>query len=334
MKIITYSNRGEESVGILHEQKVYPINQVEGVLVKSLEEFLQLEENGWHLLEGFYEFIKKSPKNCDVLDLNECEIQAPLKKPNSLRDAYAFKQHVATSRMNRGVEMIPEFDQYPVFYFSNHNAIQGPYEDVECMPDHFQKLDFELEIAIIIGKQGRNIKAQDADQYIAGFTILNDFSARRLQMEEMKLNLGPAKGKDFSSVIGPYLVTPNELEENLLPTPEGHIGKCYDLEMKCWVNGELLSSGNMSSMYWTFAEIIERCSYGVTLYPGDIIGSGTVGTGCLLEINGTNKRKDPSYQGKWLENGDVVEMEISKLGRTKNKIITENSEHSILELKK
>jgi fumarylacetoacetate (FAA) hydrolase len=248
MKIVYYSNISEECLGVLYEQNLYPINQIKGLHVKSLEEFLRLEKKGWDILNEFHKSIIDTPDNFIKVDANKCIIQAPLKKPNSFRDAYAFRQHVTTSRMNRGLEMISEFDHFPIFYFSNHNAIQGPYEVIECMPDHFEKLDYELEIAIIIGKKGRNIKAQEADKYIAGFTILNDFSARRLQMEEMKLNLGPAKGKDFSSVIGPYLVTPDELENNLIDAPEGHFGKCYDLEMKCWVNGELLSSGNMSSM--------------------------------------------------------------------------------------
>jgi fumarylacetoacetate (FAA) hydrolase len=124
------------------------------------------------------------------------EVLAPVPHPSSCRDGYAFRQHVASARKNRRVEMIPEFDQYPIFYFTNHNSIQG-MGDVECMPDHFEKLDFELEAAIVIGKKGRNIRASEADAYIAGYMIMNDLSARTLQMEEMQLNLGPAKGQGF-----------------------------------------------------------------------------------------------------------------------------------------
>ena len=157
------------------------------------------------------------------------------------------------------------------------------------MPDHFQKLDYELEFAIVIGKGGRNILSKDAENHIAGFCILNDLSARKLQLEEMKLNLGPAKGKDFANVIGPYLVTPDELEPRSV---DSKTGKRYDLRMSCYVNGELLSEGNARDMNWSFSEIIERASYGVELFPGDIIGSGTVGKGCLLELNGTKKRRE------------------------------------------
>jgi fumarylacetoacetate (FAA) hydrolase len=229
--------------------------------------------------------------------------------------------------------MIKEFDQYPIFYFTNHNAVQGP-GDIYCMPDHFQQLDFELEVAIVIGKEGRNIKAKDADAYIAGFTIMNDLSARKLQMEEMLLNLGPAKGKDFSTVIGPWLVTPDELSPYLVHAKQGHVGNNYNLSMKCWVNDILVSEGNVKDMDWTFAEIIERCSYGVTIFPGDVIGSGTVGTGCFLELNGTGKLHDPNYQPQWLQANDTVKMTIDGLGTLVNTIKAEATDWSILALKK
>jgi fumarylacetoacetate (FAA) hydrolase len=234
---------------------------------------------------------------------------------------------VAAARRNRKVDMIAEFDQYPIFYFTNHNAIQGPGE-IECMPDHFQKLDFELEVAVVLNKKGRNIKAADADSFIAGYMIMNDMSARTLQMEEMLLNLGPAKGKDFSTVIGPWLVTPDELEQYKTTPKEGHTGVTYNLEMKCVVNGKQVSSGNMADMDWTFAEIIERCAYGCDVLPGDVIGSGTVGTGCFLELNGTGLLNDPNYQPQWLQPNDLVEMEITGLGMLGNIIKKSNDDFS------
>ncbi len=260
-------------------------------------------------------------------------ILAPVTHPTSCRDGYAFRQHVAAARRNRKVDMIAEFDEYPIFYFTNHNAIQGPGEIV-CMPDHFQKLDFELEASIVIGKKGRNIKAADADEYIAGYMIMNDMSARTLQMEEMLLNLGPAKGKDFSTVIGPMLVTPDELEAYKIPAKPNHVGNNYNLNMSCYVNGVQVSSGNMGDMDWTFAEIIERCAYGVDILPGDVIGSGTVGTGCFLELNGTGLLNDSNYKVQWLQPNDVVTMEIDGLGLLSNTIIAEKTDWSILGLKK
>jgi fumarylacetoacetate (FAA) hydrolase len=202
------------------------------------------------------------------------------------------------------------------------------------MPDHFEKLDFELECAVLICKHGRNIAASEAEDYIAGLMIMNDFSARQLQMEEMILNLGPAKGKDFSTAIGPWLVSLDELEPFEIPAKDGHTGRSWHLKMSCTVNGVQVSSGNLGDMDWTFAEIIERCSYGADLYPGDVIGSGTVGTGCFLELNGTGKLNDPDYREQWLQEGDVVEMQMDELGKLTNTIVREESEFSLLKRKK
>jgi fumarylacetoacetate (FAA) hydrolase len=265
--------------------------------------------------------------------VEEASLLAPIPFPTSCRDGYAFRQHVAAARRNRKVPMIPEFDQYPVFYFTNHHSIQGPGE-IMCMPDHFHKLDFELEVAIVISKLGRNISAEEADEYIGGLMIMNDLSARTLQSEEMLLNLGPAKGKDFATAIGPYLVTLDELEEFEVPAKENHVGKAWNLNMKCSINGVQVSAGNLSDMDWTFAELIERASYGATLYPGDIIGSGTVGTGCFLELNGTGKLNDEYYAEQWLKEGDVIEMEVEVLGTLINTIVKEDSDFSIIEKKK
>jgi fumarylacetoacetate (FAA) hydrolase len=202
------------------------------------------------------------------------------------------------------------------------------------MPDHFEKLDFELEAAIVICKPGRNIPAAEADEYIGGLMIMNDMSARQLQLEEMLLNLGPAKGKDFCTIIGPILVTLDELEAYEVPCKENHTGKAWNLQMKCTINGNQVSEGNLSDMHWTFAEIIERSSYGVQLFAGDVIGSGTVGTGCFLELNSTAKLNDPDYTEQWLQEGDVIEMEIDGLGNLINTIVKEESDFSILGLKK
>jgi fumarylacetoacetate (FAA) hydrolase len=240
------------------------------------------------------------------------KLLAPVPRPTSMRDGYAFRQHVEAARRNRGVEMIPEFDLFPVFYFTNHQAVIGPGE-MEVMPEHLKKLDFELEAAIVIGKEGRNIKAENADEYIFGYMVMNDWSARYLQMEEMKLSLGPAKGKDFATAIGPYLVTKDELESRRIPGPKG---ERYDLEMTCRIGNEEVSRGNLKDMTWTFAQIIERASYGVTLYPGDVIGSGTVGTGCFLELNGSKV-----FDNRWVNIGDEVTCSIERLGDLTNIVV-------------
>ena len=321
MKLSTYTLKksDKELIGLLNKDSLINLNVFFGEI--CLLELIQLPD--WKEL-----IIKKTKlNNLTTHNLEEVKLLAPIPRPNSLRDAYAFRQHVETSRRNRGLEMIKEFDDFPVFYFSNHNAIFGPNDDIQCMPSHFEKLDYELEIAILIGKEGINVRAKNAKEYIAGFMIMNDMSSRGLQMKEMKLNLGPAKGKDFASVLGPYLVTPDELSGNIINEDDN--GCNYDLQMTCSLNGKLLSKGNLKDMAWSFEKIIERVSYGASIYPGDIIGSGTVGTGCLLEINGTNKLKSSDFTEVWLKENDVVEMEIEKLGKITNKIISNKSNYKI-----
>ena len=331
MKLVSYLHNGATKLGAVVEEELYSLQAVNEHLPNDLITFLQLEDEVRQETEK--KLLSMVAAATLIAPVKDYILLAPVPRPTSCRDGYAFRQHVEAARRNRGVEMIKEFDQYPIFYFTNHNAIQGP-GPITCMPDHFQQLDFELEIAIVIGKEGRNIKAKDADKYIAGYTIMNDLSARKLQMEEMLLNLGPAKGKDFSTVIGPWLVTPDELANFLVPAKQGHVGNNYNLSMKCWVNDQLVSSGNVKDMDWTFAEIIERCSYGVTMYPGDVIGSGTVGTGCFLELNGTGKLNNPNYTAQWLQPNDVVTMQIDGLGTLTNTMQAEATDWSILSLKK
>jgi len=331
MKLVSYKTEDREHLGVFVNGHIYNLNSCSKLIPDEMNAFLQ----------GGDDLMERAKKiNRDIVDGTLTpkeeifyELLAPVPHPTSCRDGYAFRQHVAAARRNRKVDMIAEFDQYPIFYFTNHNAIQGPGE-IECMPDHFQKLDFELEVAIVIGKKGRNVKAAEADEYIAGYMIMNDMSARTLQMEEMLLNLGPAKGKDFSTVIGPWLVTPDELDAFKVAPKPNHVGNAYNLKMTCSVNGKEVSSGNMADMDWTFAEIIERCAYGVDILPGDVIGSGTVGTGCFLELNGTGLLNDASYAPQWLQPGDDVEMEITGLGILTNIITKVDTDFSILGLKK
>lgn len=333
MKLVTYKHDGHAQTGILVESNIYPLHKIQPQIANNMRDMLNDWERQSALAKMVESEIKDGKHQTLGVPCSDDVLLAPVPQPTSCRDGYAFRQHVAAARRNRGVPMIPEFDQYPIFYFTNHNAIQGPGQ-IPCMPDHFEKLDFELEAAVVLGKHGRNVKAEEADQYIAGYMIMNDMSARRLQMEEMLLNLGPAKGKDFSTVIGPWLVTPDELEPYKISAKPGHVGHNYNLNMKCWVNGIQVSEGSVGDMDWTFAEIIERCAYGADIFPGDVIGSGTVGTGCFLELNGTGKLNDPQYKEQWLQDGDVVDMEITGLGRLSNTIIKENSNFSILALKK
>jgi fumarylacetoacetate (FAA) hydrolase len=229
-----------------------------------------------------------------------------LKSPRSIRDFYAFEAHVKTANANRGREVPPEWYQFPVFYFSNTSAIYGP-DDVIPYPSYTDALDYELEVACIIGKPGQDIRPEEAEDYIFGYMIFNDWSARDVQKLEMRVGLGPAKGKDFANSFGPYLVTPDELADR-------HTGRpgVYDLAMVARVNGKEMSRGSWKDLYWSFGDMIARASQDVLLQPGDVIGSGTVGTGCLLELT--------KGEGPWLQPGDVVELEVERLGVLRNTI--------------
>ncbi len=329
MKLVSYLKEEHDALAVLVGDMLYDMEYLHPDLPNTMSLFLAYWEDSYPVaLEGVRMIEEGRIAQGKGIPLTYVELLAPVPFPTSCRDGYAFRQHVEAARRNRKVPMIPEFDQYPVFYFTNHHSIKGPGE-VLCMPDHFEKLDFELEAAIVICKHGRNIKAEEADEYIGGLMIMNDLSARRLQMDEMLLNLGPAKGKDFATTVGPWLVTLDELEEAEIACKEGHTGKAWNLKMTCTVNGIQVSEGALGDMDWTFAEIIERVSYGVDLYPGDIIGSGTVGTGCFLELNGTGKLNDANYQEQWLQDGDVVEMEIDGLGILSNTIVAEESDWSL-----
>lgn len=334
MKLVSYLKDEHDQLGVLINNLVYDMEVLHQDLPNSMGMFLQYWEDSFPVAQAGELMLREGSRTSyKGIPVEEIIFLAPVPFPASCRDGYAFRQHVATARRNRGVNMIPEFDQYPIFYFTNHHSIQGPGE-VRCMPDHFEKLDFELEAAIVICKPCRNIKAEEADEYIGGLMIMNDLSARRLQSEEMLLNLGPVKGKDFANVLGPWLVTLDELAAFEIPPKENHVGKNWNLGMRCKVNGVQVSAGNLGDMDWTFAEIIERASYGVDLYPGDVIGSGTVGTGCFLELNGTGRLNDPNYMEQWLQPGDIVEMEIDGLGLLSNTIVAEETDWSILKRKK
>jgi fumarylacetoacetate (FAA) hydrolase len=237
------------------------------------------------------------------------ELRTPVPNPPTVRDFYAFEQHVKAARAKRNAGMIPEWYQIAVFYFSNTSALYGADEAIPY-PHASQELDFEMEMACVIGREGIDIAADEASAYIAGYMVMNDWSARDLQREEMKMNLGPAKGKDFATSLGPYLVTPDELADRRIGAGKD---ERFDLAMKGWIDDDQVTSANFKDIYFTFPQMIERASQSVRLRPGDMLGSGTCGTGCILEL-GTERHR-------WLQPGDVVALEIERLGRLRNTIV-------------
>jgi fumarylacetoacetate (FAA) hydrolase len=226
-----------------------------------------------------------SAREHDEYALEDVRLLAPVPRPPSVRDAYAFEEHIRNAARVTGRPGVPdEWYELPVFYFSNPAAIFGPDDEIP-FPAGSGELDYELEVAAVIGAEGA----------IGGFTVMNDWSARDLQRKEMKVGLGPAKGKDFATSLGPVVVTPDELGD-------------LRLEMVARVNGEERSRGNMADMYYSWEAIIERAATNTQLVPGDVIGSGTVGTGCILEHG----------DGRWLQPGDVVELEVEGIGVLRN----------------
>lgn len=285
-------------------------------LPSNVLEYLRAGETAHHeahKLEAWFASNHHAATPAGVaIEASSVEVLSPIPRPVSMRDGYAFRQHVETARRNRGLPMIDTFDEIPIFYFTNHLSVIGG-GDVKVEDLHLQNLDFELECAIVIGKGGKNIPAERADEHIYGFMVMNDWSARALQMQEMQMSLGPAKGKDFATSLGPCLVSKEALKDRIIPTPKGNH---YDLPMTASINGNIVSRGNVKDMHWTFAQILERVSYGVEVHPGEVIGSGTCGTGCLLELNGS-KVFDPPL---WLQLGDVVECSIDGIGTLTNHI--------------
>ena len=235
----------------------------------------------------------------EPLDASDLAFGPPVLEPPSFRDFYAFERHVGTMWRRRDMEIPDAWYRLPIFYFSNVSEIRGPGEPVWA-PRGSSELDYELEVAALIDTSGRDFDAKRGEEAIGGYTILNDWSARDLQREETTVRLGPAKGKDFASTFGPWLVTPDELAD-------ARRDKGYDLAMTASVNGVECSRGTWSSAQFGFGEMIERASADVRLRPGDLIGSGTVGTGCLLEI------RDDTL-GRYLEPGDTVTLAIERLG--------------------
>jgi fumarylacetoacetate (FAA) hydrolase len=235
----------------------------------------------------------------EPMDASILAFGPPILAPPTFRDFYAFEQHVGTMWRRRDMEIPEAWYRMPIFYFSNTSEMRGPGDPVWA-PHGSTELDYELEVAALIDTPVRDLDAARGEEAIGGYTILNDWSARDLQREETTVRLGPAKGKDFASSIGPWLVTPDELADALT-------GKGYDLAMTATVNGTELSRGTWSSARFSFGEMVERASADVRLRPGDLLGSGTVGTGCLLEVR-------DEILGRYLEAGDTVTLAIERLG--------------------
>jgi len=293
MRWVTYRSPldGVARAGLLKEGEIRGVPGNWGLL-----EWLKSEGG----LEKAAQLAMKSP--IEVCPESSVVLEAPVMHPPSLRDFLSFEAHFANAIANSGRAIPPVWYEQPSFYFSNPAAVCGPTERVRISPGS-NAFDYELELGAIIGKTGNDLSVAEANQHIAGYTILCDWSARDLQARESEVRLGPSKGKDSATSLGPYMVTPDELEEF-------RSGKGYDLNMEAFVNGVRYGGGNWSDIYWSFPEMVSHASRGTTVMAGDVFGSGTVGTGCIGELS----RLHSEEEYPWLRPGDVVQLRVEKLG--------------------
>ena len=284
---------------VLHRQPVTTLDDylARGLRIEALTE----------LVDGFT--ARAEPADDDaLLEADDLVFGPPVLRPPSLRDFYAFEGHVRTMWERRGGEVPETWYRLPIFYFSNVSEIRGPDEPV-WTPAASAELDYELEVAALIDTPAVDLAEERGEEAIGGYTIFNDWSARDLQREETVVRLGPAKGKDFASSFGPWLVTPDELAG---ARPAGATGP--DLAMTASVNGVETSRGSWSDAQFSFGAMVARASADARLRPGDLLGSGTVGTGCLLEV------KDATL-GRYLQPGDEVVLRIDRLGALRTPIV-------------
>lgn len=285
------------------------------------EHVVVVNDEGLHPVNGAGDIRDLIGEGCDSLDaavaergvadpLTETDVEflSPLASTGAFRDFYAFEQHVQAGRSWRGLDMDPDWYKIPVFYFSNPYALQGPGE-IRTTPGSHQ-FDFELEVGAIIGRGGMDLSVEEAGSTVVGYTVLNDWSGRDVQKREMLLSMGPVKGKDTATSIGPLVVTPDELSDRATKTG-------FDLRMTCKVNGRTYSDANWSDVYWSFPEMISYASRGTEVRPGDLFGSGTCGTGCINELSRTYSETEYPF----LKPGDIVEAEIERLGVLRNQVV-------------
>lgn len=244
----------------------------------------------------------------EVVPYEGTRLRSPVPVPPSVRDFMAFESHVSNSRRRLGQDVDPDWYEMPIFYFTNPAAVCGPHDDVAISPGSSQ-FDYELEVAAVVGRPGSNLSPEGAEEHIAGYMVMSDWSARDLQFREMRQLLGPAKGKDSATSLGPVLVTRDELEPR-------RRGRAFDLRMTASVNGVPYSRGNLAELYWSFGQMLAYASRGTRVQPGDVLGSGTVGTGCILELSSLHG----SERYPWLTPGDEVCLEVEELGAVVSRI--------------
>jgi 2-keto-4-pentenoate hydratase/2-oxohepta-3-ene-1,7-dioic acid hydratase in catechol pathway len=327
MKLVTFKNdKGELRTGWLRDGGVVDMQLADPRLPGDMLAFIDDHERWFNLIRSRDLEAGVAPHYAP----EQVQLCAPLPNPRSFRDFIGFEMHMLNASRSFGHPLGQVWYEMPIFYFTNHHAVFGPDDDI-TRPARETRFDIELEMAVVIGKKGKDIKAQDADDHIFGYTIFNDWTARAIQKVEMGgPPLGPHKGKDFANAIGPCIVTKDEMEKHrctpddavfpeglkkpALPDVFGGRGDRFDLKMTAKINDTRVCEGNYNTVFWSFPWQIERAAEnGVVLLPGDILGSGTIGWGSLIENNFSVHRP--------LEPGDVVELEIEGIGVLRNRVV-------------
>jgi 2-keto-4-pentenoate hydratase/2-oxohepta-3-ene-1,7-dioic acid hydratase in catechol pathway len=303
MRFVTYQRAGDgvDRVGVVDGSTIHGIPGVGRLLDLLGDDGTTLRAAGAAALDAPAESIA----------LGEATLRPPIPVPPSMRDFMTFEQHIAGTQLTRGPDaVVPKvFYRQPVFYFSNPTAMRGPFEDVPIAPGS-KSFDFEAEFAAVVGRPGKNLTVEEATASIAGYMILNDWSARDVQAREMGGNLGPAKGKDTATTIGPWLVTPDELAP-YASEPS------FALTMEVELNGERFGADRLDHMAWSFGQLISFASRGALVQAGDIIGSGTCGDGCIAEKWG----RQGFESQRALQPGDVVTIRVEHVGEISNTIV-------------
>lgn len=290
---------GEDRVGLVDGEVI--------LLAPAATTLLDLLGDDGERLANAAEQVRRDPTG--VVPVATARWRPPVPVPPSVRDFSAFEQHVRVARRSRGQEMDPTWYEAPVFYFSNPRALIGDGDPVP-VPGGCQELDYELEVAAIVGRAGRNLSPEAAAAHIVGYCVLNDWSARDIQRREMRLGLGPAKAKDFATTLGPVLVTADEIADR-------RAGTGFDLVMTAEVNGEEWSRGSLADPYWSFEEMVAFASRDTEVVAGDVVGSGTCATGCILELASVHGPE----RYPWLRPGDEVRLTVERLGTLTNRVV-------------
>ncbi len=318
MRLVSYLKEGHDQLAVFIDGYLYDMEKLHPDLPNNMSMFLNYWDESLSMAMGGAIMVKEGKISTNKgIAYDQVQLLAPVPFPASFRVAAGYRQDA-----HDNLHLQTAVEPFPAFHFANHHSIVGAGE-VNCMPDHLNNLDAEMQLAIVICKHGRNIRAADAAEYIGGLMVMNAFNAIQQTKDGLLSN-------HFLAATGPWLVTTDEFELLQVPAKNNQEGYNWNLRMQCFVNAEQLLDCNAADMDRSFAEMIESASYGVDLIPGDIISSGVTMNGSFLSINNQNKSINSAYKERWLKETDIIEMEIEGLGRLNSQIAKDEDDFSIV----